>query len=266
MRSNIVVVTGASSGIGEATAKRYGRAGAAVLLLARNAERLDAVANAICKEGGTAAPYPIDLSDSRAVEELANRITREHGTPRVIINNAGAGRWLPFLETTPAEALEMMKVPYLAAFSLTRAFLPQMLVRGSGAIACVTSPASYLAWPNAAAYIASRRALAGFAASLRSELKSSGITVTLVVLGTVESPYWEHNPGSRQNLPATDPRLVPTLTCEEAAEAIFTGVEARRRTIVRPSIFRVLMVLNALFPKLVASQLRRASRKSVGRP
>jgi short-subunit dehydrogenase len=156
----------------------------------------------------------------------------------------------------------MMKVPYLAAFSLTRAFLPQMLVRGSGAIACITSPASYLAWPNATAYIAARCALAGFAAGLRSEVKGSGVNVTLVVLGTVDSPYWEHNPGSREHLPASNPRLVPTLTCEQAAEAIFTGVEERRKTIVRPAIFRVLLVLNALFPGLVASQLRRAARKS----
>ena len=265
MRSNIVVVTGASSGIGEATAKLYGRSGASVLLLARNVERLEAVAASIRKEGGTAVAYPVGLSDPRSVEEVAARITRDQGTPRVIVNNAGAGRWLPFLETTPDDALEMMKVPYLAAFSLTRAFLPQMLVRGAGAVAFVTSPASYLAWPNATAYIAARRALAGFAASLRSELKSSGVTVTLVVLGTVDSPYWEHNPGSRERLPATNPRLVPILTCEQAAQAIFTGVEERRSTIVRPSIFRVLLVLNALFPGLVAGQLRRAPKTSAAR-
>lgn len=261
MRPNIVLVTGASSGIGEATAKLYGRNGARVLLLARNVERLEAVASSVRKEGGTAIPYPVDLSDSRAVEEVATRITRDEGTPRVIVNNAGAGRWLPFLETTPEEALEMMKVPYLAAFSLTRAFLPQMLVRGSGAIACITSPAAYLAWPNAAAYIAARRALAGFAAGLRGELKGSGISVTLVVLGTVDSPYWEHNPGSREHLPS-NPTLAPTLTCEEAAEAIFAGVEEGKQTIVRPSIFRLLFVLNALFPGLVARQIRRAAWKS----
>jgi short-subunit dehydrogenase len=137
-----------------------------------------------------------------------------------------------------------------------------MLVRFSVSIAFVISPASYLAWPNATAYFAGRLALAGFAAGLRSEVKGSGVNVTLVVLGTVDSPYWEHNPGSREHLPATNPRLVPTLTCEEAAETIFTGVEEQRRTIVRPAIFRVLLVLNALFPGLVASQLRRAARKS----
>ena len=95
----------------------------------------------------------------------------------------------------------MIEVPYLAAFNLTRAFLPYMLARHSGAIACVTSPASYLVWPNANAYIAARHALKGFTEALRSEVRGTGITVTLVVLGTVETPYWEHNPGSRENLP-----------------------------------------------------------------
>jgi short-subunit dehydrogenase len=261
MRSDIVLVTGASSGIGEATARRYGRAGARILLLARNAGRLKDVAAAIGKDGGTAIPYPIDLSDQSAIEEMAAKIGRDQGTPRVIVNNAGAGRWLSVLETTPEEALQMMKVPYLASFGLTRAFLPQMLARGSGAVACVSSPASYLAWPNAAAYIAARRAVAGFAEALRSEIRGSGVTVTLVILGTVDSPYWEHNPGSRERLPKRG-KLAPALTCEEAAEAIFTGVAAGRRMVVKPAIFRLLFLLNALFPNAVAREFRRAARKS----
>jgi short-subunit dehydrogenase len=262
MRQNIVLVTGASSGIGEATAKRYGRAGASVLLLARNVERLEAVAGAIKREGGSAAVYPIDLADPKAIEELSNRVTREQGTPRAIINNAGAGRWLSLIETPPSEAQQMMEVPYFAAFNLTRAFLPQMLVRGSGAICCVTSPASYVAWPNACGYIAARQALAGFTAGLRSELKGSGISVTLVVLGLVDSPYWDHNPGSRRHLPIVESRFAPILSCDEAAEAIYRGVEERRATVVRPSMLRGLILLNALMPRLVTAQLRRASRKA----
>jgi short-subunit dehydrogenase len=88
------------------------------------------------------------------------------------------------------------------------------------------------------------------------------VSVTLVVLGTVETSYWEHNPGSRQNLPKANPRLAPTLSADEAAEAIFAGVELRKRTVVKPGIFRVLFLLNALFPGLVARQLRRAARNS----
>jgi short-subunit dehydrogenase len=247
----LVLVTGASSGIGEATAKLYGSKGARVLLLARDNDRLERVAEAIRRSGGTATPYSVDLSRAAAIDETAARIRREAGTPDIIINNAGAGRWLPTVETTSEDALRMIEVPYLAAFNLTRAFLPQMLARRSGAIAFITSPASYLAWPQASAYIAARRAVAGLAETLQSELKGTGLAVSLVVLGTVETPYWEHNPGSRENVPTPD----------EAAGAIFDGISNRRAFVVKPAIFRALFVLKALFPRLVARQLSRPAGK-----
>ena len=262
MASKLVLVTGASSGIGEATAKLYGRAGAHVLLLARNSERLYGVAHAIREAGGTATAFPIDLGGSEATKEVVARIEGELGTPDLLINNAGAGRWLKLADTSPEDARAMMDVPYLAAFNLTRTFVPAMIARASGGIVFITSPASYLAWPNASAYIAARRALAGFAEALQSELKPTGVAVTLVVLGTVETPYWEHNPDSRENMPAADPRLVPTLTPEQAAQAIFDGAEQRRSFVIKPAIYRALFVMNALFPKTVASQLRRAAKKA----
>ena len=260
--AKLVLVTGASSGIGEAAAKLYGTAGAKVLLLARNRDGLDRVAAAISGAGGAAAAYPTDLSDAAAIEETSARIAREHGTPDILINNAGAGRWKSVLDTTAEEALAMIAVPYLAAFNLTRAFLPGMIARKSGAIACITSPASYLVWPKAAAYIAARHAVLGFTEALRADLKGTGVAVTLVVLGTVETPYWEHNPGSRENVPVPNKLLAPTMTAEEAAQAIFDGVEGGRRTVFKPGILRALVLLNAIAPRLVAKQLRRTIPKA----
>jgi short-subunit dehydrogenase len=259
--AKLVLVTGASSGIGEAAAKLYGKAGAKVLLLARNRDRLERVASAIREAGSVAAAYPIDLADAGAIEETSGRIAREHGTPDILINNAGAGRWKSLLDTTAEEALAMIEVPYLAAFNLTRAFLPGMLARRSGAVACITSPASYLVWPKAAAYIAARHALAGFAEALRADVKGTGVTVTLVVLGTVETPYWEHNPGSRENVPVPNKLLAPTLSSEEAAQAIYHGVERGRRTVFKPAILRALVLLNAVAPRALKRQLRRAVPK-----
>ena len=262
MASKLVLVTGASSGIGAATAKLYGASGAHVLLLARNEAKLSEVAAAVSRDGGAASPYAVDLADANAIAETSERIKREAGTPDILINNAGAGRWLSVLETSAEEALAMIEVPYLAAFNLTRAFLPEMIARGDGAIACITSPASYVVWPNAAAYTASRHALLGFTESLRADLRVTGLSVTLVVLGQVETPYWEHNPGSREHMPKSNPILAPILTAEQAAQAIHQGVERRQRRVVKPAILRALFLLNAFAPGLVTRHLRRAVKQS----
>jgi len=260
MASRLVLVTGASSGIGAATAKLYAARGARVLLLARNEAKLDEVAAAIKHDGGAASPYAVDLANPSAIAETSARIKGEAGTPDILINNAGAGRWLSVPATSAEEALAMIEVPYLAAFNLTRAFLPEMIARRSGAIACITSPASYVAWPNASAYIAARHALLGFTESLRADLRRTGLTVTLVVLGEVETPYWQHNPGSREHMPKSNP-LAPVLTPEQAAQAIVQGVERGQRRVVKPAILRALFLLNAVAPGLVARQLRRGVKE-----
>jgi short-subunit dehydrogenase len=257
-----VIVTGASSGIGEATARLYASRGAHLLLLARNEERLGKVRAAIRSEGGSASLYPVDLADSDQVARIAGQILEREGTPDVLINNAGIGRWRPLAETGPEEARAMIAVPYLAAVYLTGALLPAMLAKKRGAIACIASPGAYFAWPNACTYIAARHAVKGFAEALRQEVKSHGLTVTLVVLGTVETPYWEHNPGSRENLPKTNEWLLPALTPQQAAQAIHDGIERGARTVVRPGAYRALFLLNAIAPRLVASQLRKAAKRA----
>lgn len=261
MASKLVLITGASSGIGAAAAKTFSAKGAHVVLLARNEDRLNGVADVVRRAGGKATPYAIDLLDIDATEDVAARIARETGTPDFLINNAGAGSWLPLLKTSAKEAAAMMGVPYLAAFTLTRFFAPGMIARGSGGIAFIASPASYLAWPNASAYIAARHAMAGLAEALRGELKGTGVFVTLVILGTVKTPYWDHNPGSLENMPKTDERFFPVMTPEEAAETIMRAIEEKKSVVVKPALYRALFVLNALFPKTIASQLRRAAKK-----
>ncbi len=263
MTGKIVVVTGASSGIGEATAKLFAARGAHVVLLARNRERLESVAAAVRNAGGAATALAVDLADADAVGETARRVLAEAGVPEVVAHIAGAGRWAPLLDTAPEEARAMIEAPYLAGVYLTRALLPDMVAQGRGQIACISSPASYLVWPNACTYIAARHAVKGFADALRLELRGTGVGVTLVMLGTVDSPYWEHNPGSRRHLPQPPlPGLMPTLSVEEAAAAIVSGVERGARRVVKPGVFRALFLLNALAPRLVESQLRAAAKRA----
>ena len=196
-----VLVTGASSGMGASIAKAMAKAGGRLLLLARREHALRAVADEITRAGGEARVYPVDLANATAVMDVARRITAEVGTPEIIVNNAGAGKWLFVEETSPEEAVQMMALPYFAAFYITRAFLPDMLKRNSGHIVNISSVGSRFVWPGATAYLAARWAVRGFTEALRADLYRTGIRVTLYESGVVGSPYWEHNPGSLVRVP-----------------------------------------------------------------
>jgi NAD(P)-dependent dehydrogenase (short-subunit alcohol dehydrogenase family) len=124
VKDKLVLIIGASSGIGAAAAKAMAKAEGRVVLLARSKDLLDRVAAKITSVGGIARIYPIDLADAEAVAAVAKQISEELGTPDIIVNNAGAGKWLFVDETTPAQAVQMMAVPYFAAFNVTHAFLP----------------------------------------------------------------------------------------------------------------------------------------------
>jgi len=246
LQGQLVLITGASSGIGAATARVMCRRGARVVLVARSADKLDAL---VAELGDRAAAYECDAGDHRAVGVMAERVRAEHGVPDLVVNCAGAGRWLSIEETDPEEFLTMAAAPYLAAFLVTRAFVEGMLVRGSGWVVNVDSPASVIPWPGAVGYVSARWALRGFDAGLRADLRHSGIGVTRMVPGKVSSDYFLHNPGSEQRIPAIA-RLVPTLTPEKAAEAICRAVERGRREAIVPSMLRVFFWSERLLPRL----------------
>ena len=247
----IVVITGASFGIGAATARAMARKGARLALLARTPSALEQIAGDIRAQGGAARIYPVDLADPEAVERAAATVTEDLGVPDIIVHSAGAGRWLSVEETSPAEAVQMMTVPYFAAFFVTRAFLPAMLRRGSGHFVTVGSPAGRIAWPGAAGYIAARWALQGFTEALRADLRGTGLRVASVVAGTVRSTYFAHNPGAEARIPKVS-LLGPVLTPEQVADAVVRAVEQDRREIVMPLLVRLFFVTQALSPRLVA--------------
>ena len=185
-----VLITGASSGIGAATARAVVGAQARAVLLARSAGRLDALAEEL---GPRAHAYVVDCSDREALASVARRITDEIGTPDVIVNNAGAGRWLFFDETEPAEFERMMSAPFFAAVFTTRAFLPAMIERGSGLILNVNAPIAFVPWQSAAGYGMARWATRGLSELLRADLADTGVTVSQVVPGPVSSEYFANN-------------------------------------------------------------------------
>jgi short-subunit dehydrogenase len=252
------VVTGASSGIGAAVALAMAGAGAAsVALLARRVGALDTVAGLVRAAGAGAQAYPVDLSDLAAAEAVADRVSADLGPPEIVINNAGAGRWLFTEDTPPDEATAMMAVPYLGAFALTRKLLPAMLARRSGCIVNVTSPAAFCPWPGATAYAVARWAMRGFAEALRADLHGTGVRVALIVPGEVRSPYFDHNPGSYERLPRIARRLYRTLEVEEVAAMVVRAVERGKRLVVAPPLLRATLAFHRVLPRPVEWLIRR---------
>jgi short-subunit dehydrogenase len=254
IRGRAIVVTGASRGIGQSTARALARAGGRVALLARSAEVVQ-VAAEIVAEGGEARAYCVDLTDPAAVELVGQQIVSDFGAPEIVINNAGAGRWLYVEETPPEEAASMIACPYLSAFYVTRVFLPSLLARREGYIVNINSPVAWLPWPGASAYLAARWAIRGFTTALRTDLHGTGVRVLALVPGRTGSTYFEHNPNSEERLPSIT-RLIPKLTPDEVAVALVKGIERDRSEIVIPLMLKLVFILHAVAPGLVDWMMR----------
>ncbi|UCH29650.1 MAG: SDR family NAD(P)-dependent oxidoreductase [Myxococcales bacterium] len=251
LQNALVLITGASSGIGAATAREMAKAGGRVVLIARTQSKLDAVADDIRRGGGEAHVYPCDVSDADAVAATAARIKAEVGLPDVLINNAGAGEWRAVEETEPSEAVSLMGTPYFAAFFTTRAFVQDMIRRRSGRIANVNSPVAYLVIPGATGYAACRCALRGVNDGLRSELRGTGVGVTHLVFGEVTSDYFENNPGSHERIPSIA-KLIPVLSPEKTARYIVRALAADKDEIVRPLMMKMILIFTRLMPRTSA--------------
>jgi short-subunit dehydrogenase len=244
----LAVVSGASRGIGAALAKELAHRGARVVLLARSRGDLEKVAAEIGKNVFT---YPVDLSDAKATGQVVVKIINEVGVPDILVNNAGAGRFRCIDETEPEEAVQMMALPYFAAFYLTRAFLPSMLKKKSGHIVNLTSPAAIVPFAGATGYSTARWAMRGFTEALRGDLRGTGIRVALAMPGKVDSSYWQANDASEDRVPAIS-KLIPTLSEEKTARIIANGIHWNCREIVAPLLLQLFYVLYRLFPRTVS--------------
>lgn len=240
-----VLITGASTGIGAATARAMDQAGARVALVARSEDKLRELAAGL-KDGHA---YPADVSDAEAVGAMAERVRQELGVPDVIVNNAGAGRWLSIEDTDPEEWVRMNQVPFFAAFYVTRAFIEGMLARDSGRIVNVNTPISILPWPGAVGYGSARWGVRGFTATLRIDLRGTGVGVTEIVPAKVSSEYFENNPGTEEKIP-TVAKLLKTLTPDECGQMIVRAVERERREVIYPLLLRLFAIQGRLAPRL----------------
>ena len=235
----LILITGASSGIGAKSAREFAKYNAIVILVARNQKNLQIVADEINTEGGKALAFPCDVTDYKAVEVMAEKVKVEIGVPDIILNNAGSGVWKFVDETSYEEASEMIKAPYLASFYVTKAFLSEMLERDSGHIVNMTSYPGYMPFAGGAAYIVSRTAMVGFTNALRADFYHTSLKSSIAYFAKVESSYWENNPGSEERIPKAQ-ILIPVLSEEKAAKIIVDGVAKGKRKIRGPFMLKVI--------------------------
>ena len=230
VRDKVVLVTGSSYGIGEATAKRLARAGATVLLVARTADQLNTVADEISTAGGKAHAYPTNLADPAAIEQLVEDVLRDHDHVDVLVSNAGksirrsvADSYQRFHDIERTNA-----VNYLGPAKLVLELLPSMRKRGSGHIVNV-STAGVRTPPMArwSAYLASKGAFDVWLRCIAQEIRHDGVTTSTVYMGLVHTRMSEPTPLLNK---------LPGLTPEQAADQVCTAVAERPHNITPPFV------------------------------
>ncbi|GAB2637821.1 SDR family oxidoreductase [Gordonia jinhuaensis] len=248
----VIVVTGASSGIGRAAALRLGGLGAHVVLVARRVEELDEVAAAITDAGGAATVAPCDLSDLDTVDGLAKSILESVGHVDVLVNNAGRSIRRPVLQTVDRfhDYERTMTLNYYSPVRLTLGLLDSMVAAGGGHIINVgTWGVAMGAVPDFAAYVASKSALIAFGRSVDTELHDRGIRVTSIGFPLVRTPMIA---------PTADYDHAPALTVNDAADWIETAV--RRRPIeMYPNVALGSRLIDSIAPQINSLLMRRGA-------
>jgi short-subunit dehydrogenase len=227
-KTEVVVITGASAGIGRATALRFARAGASLALIARDPVRLEQAKSAVESLGGRAAIYSVDVSDWEKMEKTADAIEQELGPIDVWINDAMLSVFYPVKDMLASEYKRVTEVTYLGYVHGTLAALKYMRQRDRGRIIQVGSALAYRAIPLQSAYCAAKFAVRGFTDALRVELKhdKSRIQITMVQMPAVNTPQFGWVKSRLPNKPQPVP---PIFQPEVAAEAVYHAAHTYRR-------------------------------------
>jgi len=228
--SEVVVITGASAGVGRATARAFGKRKAKVGLIARGVDGLEAAKREIEADGGEAIVLPLDVADHDAIERAASEVESRFGPIDIWINNAMLSVFSPIMEMTPDDYRRVTDVTYLAYVWGTLAALRRMKPRDRGAIVQVGSALAYRGIPLQSAYCAAKHAVQGFHDSLRSELihDKSNVRVVMVQMPALNTPQFRW---VKSRLPRKAQPVPPIFQPEVAADAIVWAAYSDRREI-----------------------------------
>ena len=220
------LITGASSGIGEATALEFARAGIHVALVSRSEDKLDAVARRAREHGVEAQSYPCDLARVEEVRDRIEAIATEFGAIDILVNNAGMGYTSPLMETSLADWQRVLDLNLTSVFECVRAILPSMRERRQGTIVNVASIAAKQVFPNWGAYCASKFGLMAFSKTLALEEGENGIRVSSICPGAVNTSIWD-----TETVRADFDRSA-MLTPQTVARVILHAVECPQQAVI----------------------------------
>jgi short-subunit dehydrogenase len=252
--NKVVLITGASSGIGRSLAVELGKRGASVGLLARRADSLREVAREVEAAGGRALVLPADVKDAASVRAAAGELREKFGAVDVLVANAGVG----VLTDDPArlgeQVAETIEINLIGAANSAGAVLPEMIARGAGHLVAISSLASYRGLPKSGAYCASKAALNALFESLRLDLKNTGVAVTIIKPGFIKTPMTMS--GRKAEMPYL-------LELDDATRKILRAIEARRTAYAFPWQLASIVRLARFFPDSLYDRivLRRSYRE-----
>ena len=256
----VVVITGASSGIGEQSAEEFAKLHANVILVSRNEVQLQKIAARLSKYQIKTFVYACDVSDKDQVDKMGKIIIEKFGTVDVLVNNAGFGIHNTVNETKIEEIESQMMTNFFGTMYCTKAFLPKMLEQRSGHIVNVASVAGSIGIPGMASYCASKFAMLGFSESLYHELKGTGVGITVVSPIMVRTNFSNHESFGKM------PRYSSTsLSSKTVANAVVRAASSHRLEIVVPQFVRFAIWIKQTLPYLInpiAGGIFRKSMKS----
>lgn len=254
LRGAVILITGASSGFGAASARRLAAAGARLVLAARSHEQLDALAAEIRRSGGEAVALPADVTSNSAVERLVEAALARFGRIDVLINNAGFGLLNSVVDAEVRELEEMLAVNLVGAARCIRAVLPHMRAQGGGQIVNMASLAGLLGMRNFGYYSATKAGLLALTRSMQQDLAGTGVHCVAICPGAARTPFFQR--AQLERVPRTA-FLIPWLSDDDVAAVIVRAVEANANgEIIIPRIAHPLIRLANATPWLARHVVR----------
>ncbi len=258
----VIIITGASSGIGKELALRLSEQNTNLVLAARNKDKLDEVVDQCIKNGSRAISVKADVSDKEDCKNIVDQAVSRFGKIDILVNNAGISMWSEFEKVTNLEAMEqIMKINFFGSMYMTHYALPYLL-KSKGQIVGVSSLTGKTGVPTRTVYAASKHAMAGFFDSLRIELKEKGVAVTMIYPGFVATEVRERAFDGSGNLLGKSPvKEKEVMTVEEAVRQMLPVIEKRKRELIMTTRARVGMWLKLIAPEVTDNIALKAIKK-----